>query len=129
MMVDRQSVGVLGESIARTFLERKGFKFITQNFRRKWGEIDLILEREGVVHFVEVKAHSVGKDAAFSRENSHDPEEMATELKLEKVARTAALYMEDQHDEREFQVDLVTVRIDHETRTARCRYYPQVLEE
>jgi len=116
----RKQVGRGGEEIAAQFLERKGYKIIERNYRKKWGEIDVIAEKDNVVHFVEVKA--------VSRESKdYRPEELIHESKLRKVARTAALYMEQQRDGREFQIDGIAVIMDMATRTARCRFYEQVM--
>ncbi len=116
----RKQVGRGGEEVAAQFLERKGYKIIERNYRKKWGEIDVIAERDGVVHFVEVKA--------VSRESKdYRPEELIHGGKLRKVARTAALYMEQHRDGREFQIDGIAVIMDMDTRTARCRFYEQVM--
>ena len=117
----RKDVGRGGEKIAAQFLVKKGFKIIERNYRRKWGEIDIIAEKDGVVRFVEVKA--------VSRENpDYRPEELVHKSKLRKVARTAALYMEEKRDSREFQIDAVTVVMNKLTRVAHCRLLEQVLE-
>ena len=124
----RKAVGEIGEDIACQFLERKGFKILERNYRKPWGEIDIIAEKAGVVRFVEVKAvsHEILPDV--SREMDYRPEEMVTADKLRKVARTANLYMENKKDEREFQIDVVGVILSEETRTARCRLIEQALE-
>ena len=60
-MVDdtqRKEVGRIGEGIATQFLERKGFRVVARNYRKPWGEIDIIAEKGGIVRFVEVKAVS-----------------------------------------------------------------------
>lgn len=121
--------GAQGEEIACRFLEKKGFIIIQRNYRKPWGEIDVIAEREGVVHFVEVKtvSRSISDDDG-SREMEYRPEEMATHTKLHKVARTAALYMDSQKDTREFQIDVLGVLMDTNKRMARCRFFEQVIE-
>lgn len=37
-----QSIGSWGEDTACRYLERKGYAIIERNFRRKWGEIDIV---------------------------------------------------------------------------------------
>ena len=41
----RKEVGRVGEDIAAQFLERKGFKILARNYRKPWGEIDIIAEK------------------------------------------------------------------------------------
>ena|SRR3989344_8304277 len=123
----RKNVGKGGEEIACQFLTRKGYKVIERNYRKKWGEIDIIAERGGVVRFVEVKAISRAGD--FSREMSQRPEELVHHSKLRKLARTATLYMEERKDNREYQIDVVGVIMDTRTRIATCRLFEQALEE
>ena len=126
---DRKRVGQTGEDIACEFLERKGFKVLERNYRKPWGEIDIIAEKGGVVRFVEVKAVSRESLPDISREMDYRPEEMVTENKLKKVARTAALYMENKKDKREYQIDVVGVIMDVATKKARCRLIEQALED
>lgn len=119
--------GAVGEDIACTFLARKGFKIIEKNYRKPWGEIDVVAEKDGIMHFVEVKAVSRILSLNGSREMDYRPEEMATRSKLHKVARTAMIYMESKRDSREFQIDVLGVLMDKEKRIARCRFFEQAL--
>lgn len=38
-------IGKIGENIACEYLESKGYKIIERNFRRKWGEIDIVCKK------------------------------------------------------------------------------------
>jgi len=126
---DRKSVGHAGEDIGCQFLESKGFKVLERNYRRPWGEIDIVAEKDGIVRFIEVKAVSRESLPDISREMDYRPEEMVTPDKLRKVARTAALYMENKRDKREYQVDVVGVIMDVVAKKARCRLIEQALED
>lgn len=129
----RKRVGKLGEDIACHFLEQKGYRVIERNYRKKWGEIDIIAEKAGTVRFVEVKAVSREPYAAtaeiISREMDYRPEELVDRRKLRKLARTANLYMESKKDSREFQLDVVGVILDETNKKARCRLSEQALED
>ena len=127
--IDRKRVGALGEKIACQFLEQKGFTILGRNYRKPWGEIDIIAEKDGNVRFVEVKSVSREASSNFSREMDYRPEELVDSRKLKKLARTAALYMEAKKDNREYQIDVVGVILSKSTKTARCRLFEQVLEE
>jgi putative endonuclease len=126
----RKNVGRGGEDIACQFLTRRGYKVVDRNYRRKWGEIDIIAIKGDTVRFIEVKAVSreISKIDG-SREMDYRPEELVHHSKLRKIARAASLYMQEKGDEREYQIDVVGVIMDNSTRTARCRLFEQVLED
>ncbi|PLX67181.1 MAG: YraN family protein [Denitrovibrio sp.] len=50
--------GRSGEQQAAKYLQKKGYKIITKNYRCKFGEIDIIARDKNTVVFVEVKARS-----------------------------------------------------------------------
>src|SRR6516162_4161713 len=50
--------GELGERAAKKYLQQRGLKFLTANFRSDHGEIDLIFREADCLVFVEVKARS-----------------------------------------------------------------------
>ena len=121
-----KDVGNIGETIAASFLERKGYKILARNYRKTFGEIDIIGEKGDSIRFVEVKSVSREKIAPglseFSRENTgYRPEELVHEKKLERIAKAAEAYMVETRDERDFQIDVVGVFLDFSSKTARCR--------
>lgn len=123
----RQSVGRMGEEIASQFLVRRGFKILERNFRKPWGEIDIIAEKRNTIRFVEVKTVSRETLPDVSRESdNYRPEEQVHPWKLRKIARTAEMYMNATDSKKEYQIDVVGVFLDIRTRTARCRLYENV---
>jgi putative endonuclease len=78
-------LGRSGETIARTYLEKKKFRIVESGFRFHRGEIDLIAwDRETLV-FIEVKTRAVN---SFGR-----PEEAVTESKQRQVRKLAEGYL------------------------------------
>ena len=57
-MTDKIKTGSNGENLAADYLARKGFRIVARNFRYKKAEIDLIVQREDWMIFVEVKTRS-----------------------------------------------------------------------
>lgn len=86
----RQNIGKWGESAAAQFLERQGCAVIAVNVRTPEGEIDLIVELNGELRFVEVKTRTT---AGFG-----NPEESITRTKFEHMSRAAERYLVD-HDQ------------------------------
>lgn len=48
-------IGIKGESLAVQFLINKGYKIKAKNYHTKWGEIDIIAEKNNILYFIEVK--------------------------------------------------------------------------
>lgn len=125
-MLNKKHIGSVGERVAADFLVRKGFSIVEMNYRKPWGEIDIIALKGGVYRFVEVKAVSRETLPDVSREiEGYRPEEQVHESKLRKIARTAEMYMSEK--DADFQIDVVGVFLDFKGRIARCRLYENVL--
>ena len=56
MSAARQALGELGERIAERWLRERGWRIVQRRFRSGHRDIDLVVQLEGLVAFVEVKA-------------------------------------------------------------------------
>ncbi len=59
--------GDRGEYLARLFLEKKGFIFIRANYRARHGEIDLIMQENDEIVFIEVKTRTFHSAETYGR--------------------------------------------------------------
>lgn len=122
-----KELGALGEEIACTFLLQKGFTILARNYRKAFGEIDIIAEKAQIVRFVEVKAISRENLDDISRENNeYRPEEQVHPAKLRKIAMTAEAYMNEVGIDKEYQIDVIGVFMDTKRRKAKCRLFERV---
>lgn len=84
-MFSKESKGQKAEGQARRYLQDQGLTFITQNYRCRQGEIDLIMQDRDQLVFVEVKY----------RQTSHYGHgiEFVTPQKQRKIIYTARHYL------------------------------------
>lgn len=77
--------GLWGEAEVANYLRRRGYQLLAHSFHCRFGEIDLIARKNGVLCFVEVKTRS---------DLSHGlPREYVTRQKQERLRKTAAYYL------------------------------------
>ncbi len=91
--------GLKAEEEACEFLKSLGFEIIERNFFSKFGEIDIIAFKKGVLHFVEVK----------SGEN-FDPIYAITPGKLQKIIQTIRCYLSQKDPNSDFCIDALIVK-------------------
>ncbi|GAB6170038.1 YraN family protein [Clostridium carnis] len=51
-----KDIGNYGEEIAYNYLKNKGYYTLAKNYRNKFGEIDLICKKDGIIIFIEIKS-------------------------------------------------------------------------
>jgi putative endonuclease len=78
------NLGKQGEKFASEILQSRGYKIIKQNFRSKFGEIDIIAIKDNCLIFIEVKTRYSQKFGS--------PEEAVTWTKLNRIKKTAQYF-------------------------------------
>ena len=117
----RSDLGFFAEQLATEFLERKNYKILDRNYRKKWGEIDVIAEKGSVLFFVEVKA---------SKESipGFEPELRVNHKKLLRIDRAARTYLA-QHKlmtDQKWQIDIIAISFDKNRGVARIKHFKNV---
>src|SRR3990167_10290625 len=125
-MAKHNEIGEKGEEIATKWLENKGFIVVNRNYRKKWGELDIVAEKEEIVHFVEVKTVSRRSFGGhFEQEvNNYRPEDNMHPWKLKRLKRAIQTYLLEKYKKEEplWQFDLACVFLDQEKRVAKVKF-------
>jgi putative endonuclease len=85
MFTEKRKLGNRGEEIVAEDLQHKGFSIIARNYLKKWGEIDIIATKDGIMHFVEVKT--------VSKRGEWKPEENVHTDKMRRLGRTIETFI------------------------------------
>jgi len=116
-------MGRLGERLASEFLAKKGYRILARNFRTRFGEIDLIAAKDGVLVFVEVKL-KIGDNFG------PNPEEMIDKKKVQQIEKTAQSFlMENPEDGSRYEslrIDAVCIVLDAGGQVKRISQYENI---
>jgi putative endonuclease len=115
MSTARQAFGELGERIAERWLRRQGWRVVNRRFRNGHRDIDLVVERDRTIAFVEVKAR---KGADFG-----GPVEAVNWRKQKELTKSAYVWIE-RHGQplEQYRFDVVGVLVDG--KAVRIRHVP-----
>ena len=78
--------GKIGENLVVKQLKKLGYKVVNRNFTTPYGEADLVVKKDGVIVFVEVKART---SDLFG-----EPKDAVGYKKQEKYRKIASYYMQ-----------------------------------
>lgn len=94
-------LGVWGEQRAVEFLVKNGFEILERNYRYKRNEVDIIAQKNGILHIVEVK----------TRESNYlgEPFEAVTKNKQKQIIQVANHYVIEKDLELEVQFDILSI--------------------
>ena len=137
---ETQKTGEIGENIAIKFLVKQGFTILDRNYTKKWGEIDIVAEKDSKLYFVEVKSVSretlndvtptdikalAGKHETLDQ---YHPEDNMHPWKLKRLARVIQTYLLSKNlDEKDWQVDLLVVFLSLKDKTAKIKVVKDII--
>jgi putative endonuclease len=132
-MAKHNEIGVIGEAIAKNWLKGRDFSVIEQNYRKRWGEIDIVARgTDEKVHFVEVKSVSYETKEDLQRAVSHGtwrPEENVHTQKQKRLLRTIQTWLVDKKYLGKWQTDIITIKIVPREKYCRIKFMENVIFE
>ena len=99
-MADNRS-GRWGEERAARYLRRHGWRIVESNYSCRFGEIDLIASRRGILAFLEVKMR---RDASRG-----EAREFVTPAKRQRILAAASLYLAEHETELQPRFDVIEI--------------------
>ncbi|MFH1978832.1 MAG: YraN family protein [Patescibacteria group bacterium] len=126
-MAKHNEIGEIGEDISVKHLVKLKYKILERNYRKKWGEIDIIAEKEGILHFIEVK--TVSCETNF---DNYLPEENVHYFKKNRLKRIISTYLanvshETKERELDFQINVIAIFFDPFTKKSRIRMLEDII--
>ncbi len=112
----RQQLGARGEQLAREFLEKEGYSILQTNFRFGHGEVDLVVSKEDVLAFVEVKSYFSPPLEA--------PELRVNRAKRRKMVETAIGFLERWPQFENYDLRFDVIIVDFSQYPAAITHYP-----
>ncbi|MBQ4603789.1 MAG: YraN family protein [Clostridia bacterium] len=110
----RNKVGVWGEVFAARYLRDNGYDILSSNYVCRFGEIDIIAEKDGVISFVEVKTRN--------RNTSVRPMEAVDEGKQKRLEMSAKSFLSAAKINAETGFDVCEVYLDDNCKLCGINY-------
>jgi len=100
-------IAIRGEDLASDYLAKKGYKILERNFRKRYGEIDIVALDRNTLVFIEVKTRSSNQFGS--------PLESITPWKLKSVIKTAQYYkLTHKNLPDSLRIDAVSIKLSQE---------------
>jgi putative endonuclease len=103
MHYPNHDIGKIGEALAVDWLQQQGYSILLRNWRYKRFEMDIIAEKNKVLHFVEVKTR---RGDAFGY-----PEEIVDRKKIRRMLRTGAAFQYQHPQWMQVQYDILSITL------------------
>lgn len=100
-MALHNDLGKEGEKIARQYLEDQGYEVLDENWTYSKAEIDLIVYKNGIMVFVEVKSRS---SVAFG-----EPEDFVHKAKEVQMELAANAYIDIMNHQNDIRFDIIAI--------------------
>lgn len=119
MSLYQKNLGKTGEYLALNYLQQENYKIIEKNFRSKFGEIDIIAEKNNHLSFVEVKTR-VGLIKGY-------PYEAIDKRKVFHMKRAAQYFLlKNNYKNYKLSLDLISIVLNQDLSVDQFKYYKNI---
>jgi putative endonuclease len=103
-MASHNTTGKKGEQLAADWLKEAGYNLLHQNWRFSHWEVDVIAEKKGTLHFIEVKTLSSNKFGY--------PEQKVGKKKLQNLINAAQQFLLQYPQWQRIQFDVLSITLN-----------------
>lgn len=125
-MAEHNETGKIGEDIAGDFLKSKGYRVLHRNYRKKYGELDIVAKKGVLYYFIEVKSVSWETSRIVSHETWR-PEDNVHQNKIKRLLRVIQAYLVSHEIKSDWQFDILVVYVDQEHKKAKVRHLKNLI--
>lgn len=102
-MASHNELGKEAEEMAVDYLVNDGFSVLSRNWRHSKAELDIIAEKNGMLHIIEVKSRK-GNYGGY-------PEQSVTKKKFKHLTRAAEEYLFNHPEYKDIRFDVLSINI------------------
>lgn len=119
----KQALGAAGEDLAAAYLQSRGYRIVERNYRRRWGEADVIaVDADGTHVIVEVRSRS-------DRRYAVEAAQSVGPRKQRQLRRLAHGLLAEQEAEIDIRVDVMIIAPDHRGRLTVVAHIQDAIED
>lgn len=124
MQNQSQKIGAIGEDIALNYLKKNGYKILDRNFKTKWGELDIVAQKNKVIIFIEVKT-------LRQNQGTFVPEDEITFHKAQQLRKMAQIYLSANKLPLDIaqQIDILAIELAENSQIANIRHIENAIED
>lgn len=120
-MKNTSEFGQWAENYVAQYLESGGYSILNRNYRKKWGEIDIIAEKNEILIFVEVKANK-NDTVGFEPENRVNQEKLR---RMNRAIQTYLAYKKYSPDQ-EWQIDIISLTLNRDRGVVKIKHFKNI---
>jgi len=115
----RKTVGAKGEALACSYLLDNGYTVLERNFHTRFGELDIIAEKDTTIVFVEVKTKT--SDATGK------PYESVSKRKIRHLQKAIQFYLlTKNYKNRKLSLDVISILLDKKMKVKDLKHFRSV---
>ena len=121
----KSEIGKSGEIEAVNFATKHGYKIRETNFKKPYGEIDIIAEKDRVLHFIEVKTSKYYPNSAFL------PEIRVNAKKIRNLKKLCETYLRETRvsQDQPWQIDVISVILNDDDSAREVKLFENAVFE